>query len=173
MRLVHKEVRSFPDQSFSRVFIGGTSQGCMSAIATLLRYTENTPLGGVVGQCGLQGLKQEHFSKAKFADVVVENTPMLLMHGDKDALIPIDKTFDSYKTLEKMYANKPENLKIETIEGGEHKMWEKCNGKIYDFLKKHQVKTKIVPPAPSRPDWAMIGAAVAMVAIGGYALYRF
>ena len=69
--------------------------------------------------------------------MVIENTPMLLMHGDKDALIPIDKTFDSYKTLEKMYANKPENLKIETIEGGEHQMWERCNGKIYDFLKKH------------------------------------
>ena len=99
----------------------------MSAIATLLRYKEATPIGGVIGQCGFLGLKEKHFAKSEHSKKMIEDTPMLLMHGDKDELIPIEKAFESYKTLENLYANNKQNLKIVTIPGGEHSMWEKCN----------------------------------------------
>ena len=48
-------------------------------------------------------------------------------------------------------------------------MWDKCNDKIYRFLKEHQVKDKITNPPGRRFDWAML---VAMIAVGGYALYK-
>ena len=41
---------------------------------------------------------------------MIEDTPMLLMHGDKDNLIPLDRTLESYKILDEVYSNKKQNL---------------------------------------------------------------
>ena len=49
---VQEEADRFEDKDTSRVFIGGFSQGCMTALAAFLRYKGITPLGGVIGLSG-------------------------------------------------------------------------------------------------------------------------
>ena len=42
-----------PDDDPGRIFIGGYSQGCIVALAALLKYKGDLPLGGVIGLSGL------------------------------------------------------------------------------------------------------------------------
>jgi len=57
IKLINDEVSEFSDKDTKKVFIGGTSQGCMVSLATFLRWSGTQRLGGVIGMVGLQGLK--------------------------------------------------------------------------------------------------------------------
>lgn len=61
LELIEEEKKLLKDQSASRIFIGGMSQGCEVALATLLRYKGDSALAGVIGLSGILGY---NFNKA-------------------------------------------------------------------------------------------------------------
>jgi len=97
-QVIEQEVKLL-NGDYSRIVIGGFSQGCSISLSAGLQF--NKTLGGVIG-----------FSGLLFPNVVVskenENTPILLSHGRLDPLIPCVLAEKSYEKLDK----KKHNLKI-------------------------------------------------------------
>ncbi|CAD8108208.1 unnamed protein product [Paramecium sonneborni] len=73
------------------VFIGGFSQGCCMALETGLSYSQR--LGGIVGLSGYL------FPTTQMNDIQKE-TPILLVHGSQDQMIPCVLSKKSYERLD-------------------------------------------------------------------------
>ncbi|CAK94547.1 unnamed protein product (macronuclear) [Paramecium tetraurelia] len=91
-----KIVTNYLDQevklvSSKNVFIGGFSQGCCMALETAFSYPQ--PLGGIVGLSGYL------FPTTQINDVQKE-TPIVLVHGEQDQMIPCNLSKISYQRLD-------------------------------------------------------------------------
>ncbi|CAD8193178.1 unnamed protein product [Paramecium pentaurelia] len=91
-----KMITSYIDQeaklvSSKNVFIGGFSQGCCMALETGLSYPQQ--LGGIVGLSGYL------FPTTQINDTQKE-TPLMLVHGEQDQMIPCELSKKSYQRLD-------------------------------------------------------------------------
>jgi predicted esterase len=68
-------------KDFSKIFVGGFSQGCMVSLATLHLHDGPTPFGGIIGLSGLQGLKFDHWNIPKNKLDIQRKTPLFIYHG--------------------------------------------------------------------------------------------
>lgn len=63
--MIKEELKRYDDKDPSRIFIGGTSQGGMIALATVLKYEGKKPLGGVVTTFSMIPLTPKNYKKGK------------------------------------------------------------------------------------------------------------
>ena len=106
---IHKEAKLL--NSYSKIIVGGFSQGCAMALAVSMKIDE--VLGGVCGYSGLLFRFTRLSEKKKM--------PIFLYHGSADNVIPIYVAQKSYKRL--IDANYNISFKIE--EGVEHDISDK------------------------------------------------
>lgn len=104
LELIEEEKKLLKDQSASRIFIGGMSQGCEVALATLLRYKGDSALAGVIGLSGILGYnfnKAGGLSEQQMA--MIRKTPLFLYVGEDDSNCLLDVVNFSFKKLKDIY----------------------------------------------------------------------
>ncbi len=77
-----------------RIFLAGFSQGCAMTLLTGVRYPEK--LAGLIGLSGYLPLYQR---TAEEASVANKDTPIFLVHGNFDPVIPIQIAHTSHQKL--------------------------------------------------------------------------
>ncbi len=93
--LIQREnARGIPSE---RIFLAGFSQGCAMTLLTGVRYPEK--LAGLIGLSGYLPLYQRTAQEASAAN---KNTPIFLVHGDFDHVIPINIAHTSRQKLEEL-----------------------------------------------------------------------
>lgn len=80
-----------------RVFLAGFSQGCAMTLLTGVRYSEK--LAGLIGLSGYLPLYQRTAEEASEAN---KDTPIFLVHGDFDPVIPIAIANTSHQKLREL-----------------------------------------------------------------------
>mmetsp|Transcript_22617 Transcript_22617/g.16035 ORF Transcript_22617/g.16035 Transcript_22617/m.16035 type:complete len:159 (+) Transcript_22617:382-858(+) len=79
----------------AKVFVGGFSQGCAVALATMMHYNK-----GVLGGCvGLSGMMCADIDMASIDVAQKKTTPVFLYHGKADPMIPCDLAEKTYEQL--------------------------------------------------------------------------
>jgi predicted esterase len=90
--LIHSEAEQKEiSGDYSRIFLGGFSQGCFMSLFVGLQLKEN--IGGIVGLSGAL------FPTVKLTEEK-KKLPLLLCHGKYDQVIHYEYAIDSYKRLE-------------------------------------------------------------------------
>jgi len=88
-KVLNEEIKVLGGDS-TKVFLGGISQGCATALHVGLGFDK--PLGGILGGIGyLLDNTEEHEAN--------KNTPIFLYNGKNDPLIPFDKATKSFERL--------------------------------------------------------------------------
>lgn len=80
-----------------RIFLAGFSQGCAMTLLTGVRYPEK-----LAGLIGLSGYLPLYKRTAEEASVANKDTPIFLVHGDFDPVIPINIAQTSHQKLEEL-----------------------------------------------------------------------
>jgi len=114
LELIEEEKKLFKENSASKILIGGMSQGCEVALATLLRYKGKEPLGGVIGLSGILGFDFENDSGqiksmaqgTALSDEqksIIRRTPLFLYQGEDDNNCQIDVVEFSLRKIKEIH----------------------------------------------------------------------
>ena len=60
LRLIYDEVKKLPDRNSRRIFIGGFGEGCMVALAALIKNNLEFPIGGLIGLSGVLAFRNQN-----------------------------------------------------------------------------------------------------------------
>ena len=119
------EVKSNLNLSASNIAIGGFSQGCMITLQTGLKRKDK--VNSILGYSG-KIIDKEHLKKN-----LISKPKIMLMHGDKDEIVPINFLLESIDFF--AAANYPIESKI--FQGVEHRIPTEGSSLGLHFLKKN------------------------------------
>jgi len=119
------EVKSNLNLSASSIAIGGFSQGCMIILQTGLKRKDK--VNSILGYSG-KIIDKEHLKKN-----LISKPKIMLMHGDKDEIVPINFLLESIDFF--AAANYPIESKI--FQGVEHRIPTEGSSLGLHFLKKN------------------------------------
>ncbi|KAL0086975.1 Phospholipase/carboxylesterase/thioesterase [Phycomyces blakesleeanus] len=124
--LIENEIKSgIPVQ---RIILGGFSQGCVISLLTTILTTHD--LGGTIGCSGFIP-SQKHVSV--LGQPIKKDTPLLVLHGDKDIVVPVQYGRIAVHQLEKMGYN----IAFYEYPGLAHSFEEEQLVQVAKFLKEH------------------------------------
>ena len=111
MDLIEEERQKFEDKSSRRIFLGGNSQGNMLGLATFLRYSGPTPLGGYAGIIGMNALPKSQASTTSEDIAMQSETPMLLYNAGSDPIFNIRYVRNNLRYFRNVvYGSDPKNF---------------------------------------------------------------
>ena len=119
------EVKEKNHLSANQIVIGGFSQGCMISLQTGIKRKDK--INSIIGYSG-KIIDIEHLGKN-----IVSRPNIILMHGDKDQVVPIDGLLESKSFFSK------NNYEIETkiFKNCEHRIPIEGSSLGLQFIKKH------------------------------------
>ena len=119
------EVKEKNNLIANQIAIGGFSQGCMISLQTGLKRKDK--INSIIGYSG-KIIDTEHLSKN-----IVSKPNIILMHGDKDQIVPIDGLLEAKSFFSK------NNYEIETkiFKNCEHRIPIEGSSLGLQFIKKH------------------------------------
>ena len=125
LNLLINEVKEEYKLSSSQISIGGFSQGCMLTLQTGLKRKDK--INSIIGYSG-KIIDVDHLSKNIFS-----RPEIILMHGDKDEVVPISYLLEAKDFFDKM------KYKVETIimKNCEHRISPIGSSSGLEFLKKN------------------------------------
>jgi len=120
---------------YSKIFLGGFSQGCMLSLYVIMRrgcrqFQERQPpaklLGGVLGMSGVL------FSYIPLPPQEY-HPPILIVHGTADQMVPFEATMMAYS---REGFQERENVVVVEIEGMDHSIWPQAIRLMRQFFNK-------------------------------------
>ncbi|MBD1149989.1 alpha/beta fold hydrolase [Pelagibacterales bacterium SAG-MED29] len=119
------EVKEKNHLSANQIVIGGFSQGCMISLQTGIKRKDK--INSIIGYSG-KIIDIEHLGKN-----IVSRPNIILMHGDKDQIVPIDGLLEAKSFFSK------NNYEIETkiFKNCEHRIPIEGSSLGLQFIKKH------------------------------------
>ena len=117
----------------NRIYCTGLSMGGYGTLA--LSLTRLELFSAIIPICG--GLDIKNF----FEIEKLYNIPIWMFHGDKDDVVPLEKSKDIYKALK----TKNKNIRLTIYKNIGHNSWEKAysDKRIYEWLLKFKKNNKI------------------------------
>lgn len=171
IELIEEERKLFKDGSASKILIGGMSQGCEVALATLLRYKGPEPLGGVIGLSGILGFDFENQSgqitsmaqgtalPASQADII-RRTPLFLYQGEDDSNCQISVVEFSLRKIKEIHTKEggkvDRNYSFQTEAGMGHYMSDQELKLLRKWIKKTMARQLSREPSFSQCEQTML-----------------
>ena len=121
--LIENEVKRY-NGDYSRIFIGGHSQGCIMSLQTALGF--KSQLGGIICFCGFLNY---------YAELKQPQTPAIVMHGTADQVVPYDKADTSYQRIKDL-----PNKQFVRFDGQDHSISPDMAALFKPFFEKYAKK---------------------------------
>lgn len=119
---------------YSKVFIGGCSQGCIMSLFTALGF--HNQLGGIMCNYGLL---------MPTVNLINKNTPITISHGTADTTIPYTIAMKSYEPIKSW-----PSIQFHTFPGVGHGLTDEMRTVMKDFWQQYALKQS-GPQKPSKP----------------------